>query len=181
MSKMKIRSIKEVARYVGISLLSKGMSVSPLKLQKILYYVQSWYMVMFGRENTLFDETPQAWINGPVYPSVFREYKDLVEGMCDHLHAKDVGCESEVLLAEEAERIANELEFDNDEIECIDSVVTLYGAKTQNQLIFMTHSEKPWAEQREGLSPFDRSQNPISLDTMHDFYKARYDRNHKNS
>ena len=42
----------------------------------------------------------------------------------------------------------------------------------------MTHAEAPWADQRKGLSPFDYSQNDISLDAMHDYYKARYDRNH---
>ena len=57
-----IRNVKDIAKYIGLSMLSKGLSVSPLKLQKMLYYTQSWYMVFFGRENTLFAENPQAWV-----------------------------------------------------------------------------------------------------------------------
>ena len=49
--------------------------------------------------------------------------------------------------------------------------------ETQNQLILLTHSEKPWSGKREGLKPYVYSNNPISLDTMHDYDKARYDRN----
>ena len=168
--------IKDMARYLGLSMLSKGLSVSPLKLQKMLYYTQSWYMVFFGRENTLFEDNPQAWVNGPVYPAIYYEYKDKTDDMCGHLHAKDFGCTDETL-AEEAAKLAMKMGLTKDEMECIDSIVMLYGSKSQNQLIFMTHAESPWADQRKGLSPFDYSQNQISLDSMYEYYKARYDRN----
>ena len=52
--------IKDVARYIGLSLINKGLSVSPLKLQKVLYYVQSWNMVIFGRDKTLFPQAPTS-------------------------------------------------------------------------------------------------------------------------
>ena len=125
---MEMKDIQDVACYLGLSLLSKGLSVSPLKLQKILYYTQSWYMVFFGRENTLFKENPQAWINGPVYPVIYRLYKDKTDGMCEHLHAKDFGCTDDTL-AEEAGKLAKKMELSEDEIQCIDSIVTLYGSK----------------------------------------------------
>lgn len=172
-----MRDIKDVARYLGLSLLSKGLSVSPLKLQKMLYYTQSWYMVFFGRENTLFEDNPQAWVNGPVYPVIYYEYKDKVEDMCAHLHAKEFGCKDDAL-AKEAKQLAQRMNLSEDEIQCIDSVVMLYGSKSQNQLIFLTHAESPWADQRKGLSPFDYSQREISLDAMYNYYKSRYDRNH---
>lgn len=172
-----IRDIKDVARYLGVSLLSKGLSVSPLKLQKILYYTQSWYMVLFGRENTLFAENPQAWVNGPVYPDVYYEYRDKTDDMCSHLKASDFGC-TEDTLHEEAKSLAVKMCLSADETECIESVVMLYGSKSQNQLIFMTHSESPWADQRKGLAPYEYSQRDISLDSMYNYYKARYERNH---
>lgn len=170
-----IRDIKDIARYLGVSMLSKGLRVSPLKLQKLLYYTQSWYMVFFGRENTLFADIPQAWVNGPVYPVIYQLYKDKTDDMCGHLKASDFGC-TEDTLADEAGRLAVMMKFDTDEIEFIDSVVTLYGSKSQNQLIFMTHSESPWADQRKGLSPFDYSQREIPLDSMYAYYKERHDR-----
>lgn len=170
-----MRDIQQIARYIGLSLLSKGLSVSPLKLQKILYYVQSWYMVFFGRKNTLFAEVPQAWVNGPVYPCVYFRYKDCVPGMCDHLELANFSNENDVNSAlEEVSRLLN---FTADEQELIESVIMLYGSKTQNELILFTHAEKPWAEKREGLPPYQRSARELSLDTMYSYYKARHDKN----
>lgn len=38
---------QDVATYCGLVLLKEGMTVSPLKLQKMLYYIQAW-MMMFS-------------------------------------------------------------------------------------------------------------------------------------
>lgn len=174
-----LRNIKDVARYLGISLLSKGQSVSPLKLQKILYYTQSWYMVYFGKDNTLFKENPQAWVNGPVYPEIYKEYRTKVESMRDDLKAIHFGC-TEDNLPEEAEKLAIKMALSFDEIECIKNILHLYGKMTQDQLVFLSHSEDPWADQRRGLRPFDQSANEISLEAMYTYYKTRYDNNRKN-
>ena len=66
--------LTDYANFLGLSALQKGLSLSPLKLQKLLYYEQAWSMVFFGREQTLFAEAPQAWVNGPVYPSVYQAF-----------------------------------------------------------------------------------------------------------
>lgn len=169
-----MRNIDDMARYVGLSLLSKGLSVSPLKLQKLLYYAQSWYMVFFGRHNTLFTEAPQAWVNGPVYPSIYEVYRGKVPGMCDHLRLEDFDTDdAPAALA----ALASKMQLTLDEVELFDSIATLYGAKTQNQLILLTHSERPWVEAREGLPPYRRSQREISFDTMYSYYKERHDQN----
>ena len=79
------KNIQDVARYVGLSSTTKGLSISPLKLQKLLYYIQAWFMVFYGRDNTLFRDVPQAWVNGPVYPAIYHIYKNKAANMCDHL------------------------------------------------------------------------------------------------
>lgn len=166
--------IFDFAKYVGLSLLTKGFSVSPLKLQKLLYYEQAWHMVFFGRENPLFADRPQAWVNGPVYPPVYNIYKGRVENMCDHLYEKDF-CEGEATEALHA--LTDKFNFTEEQLKLVESVINLYGSKTQNQLVFFTHSEKPWSEKREGLMPYERSTREISLDTMYHYYKTRHDNN----
>lgn len=169
--------ILKFARFVGLSMISKGISVSPLKLQKILYYQQAWHMVFFGRNSQLFDNIPEAWVNGPVYPEVFHQYKHCVPGMCDHLHAKDFGVEDgEEMVLSELKTLASEILLKEDEMRLFDSVINLYGSKTQNQLILATHSEQPWVEAREGLFPYEGSNRKISLDTMYTYYKERHDK-----
>ena len=176
---MNIVDIKDYAAYIGITMLMKGLTVSPLKLQKILYYEQAWHMVAFGRSNQLFAVAPQAWVNGPVYPEIYHIYKDMVPGMCDHLQYENFNCSAETAAEKESELMAKML-LTEEEVALADRVIMLYGSRTQNQLILLTHSEKPWSEMREGLMPYDYSEKEISLDTMHDYYKERYDRNREN-
>ena len=168
--------IKDMAIYTGLSLISKGLKATPLKLQKILYYEQAWFMVFFGRENTLFADVPQAWVNGPVYPTIYHEYKDMTEGMCDKLSVSDFGYEDAI---DGMTKIYTKLNLTQEQLKCIDSVITMYGAKTQNQLIMMTHCEDPWCEKRENIAPFLRSTEELSLDTMYSYYKKRYENNRK--
>lgn len=168
--------IKDYTTYIGITMLMKGLTVSPLKLQKILYYEQAWHMVSFGRENQLFNVAPQAWVNGPVYPEIYHIYKNMVSGMCDHLRYEHFLKDGET--AEDKEReLMSKMQLEQDEVSLTERVIMLYGSRTQNQLILLTHSEKPWSEKREGLMPYDYSEREISLDTMYEYYKERYDRN----
>ncbi len=94
--------------------------------------------------------------------------------MCDHLKEKDFGVQPGDVLAT-IEKLAASLELSKEELDLFESVMRLYGSKTQNQLILVTHSEQPWCEAREGLLPFQASNRVISLDTMYAYYKARHD------
>lgn len=173
---LELVDIKDYACYIGITMLMKGLTVSPLKLQKILYYEQAWHMVGFGRKNQLFASAPQAWVNGPVYPEIYHIYKDMVPGMCDHLKLENFLNAGENAASKER-LLLEKMQLSKEEIALTDRVVMLYGSRTQNQLILLTHSEKPWSEKREGMMPYDYSTEEISLDTMYSYYKARYDKN----
>ena len=165
--------IKDFAKYIGLSMISKGISVSPLKLQKILYYEQAWHMVFFGRENQLFNQAPQAWVNGPVYPEIYKEYKGYVPGMCDLLRETHFGVDRKEAILPTIQMLSEKMSLTSEQIRLMDSVIMLYGSKTQNQLILVTHSERPWCEAREGLLPYQSSENEISLNTMCDYYSER--------
>ncbi len=168
------QKITDVAEYIGLSSTTKGLSISPLKLQKLLYYVQAWFMVFYGRENTLFEDVPQAWVNGPVYPAIYYAYKNKAANMCDHL-------DSTAFYPGDALEGFNKktrmLGLNADQLETLESVIMMYGKQTQNQLIWLTHSELPWAKARAGLAPYERSEREISLDVMYRYYLDRYTRN----
>ena len=170
-------NISIFARFLGLSMLSRGYSVSPLKLQKLLYYQQAWHMVIFGRGASLFNETPEAWVNGPVYPGIYREYKGKVPGMCDHLKESDFGLRSDENIWDVISVLQGEIGLSRQELDLFGNVIDLYASRSQNQLIFTTHMERPWIEARGDLMPFEPSSRQISLDTMHDYYLARYNRN----
>ena len=52
-------------------------SVSNLKMQKLLYYAQAWYMVN-NNGTVLFDDVIEARKFGPVVPSVYEKFKNRV-------------------------------------------------------------------------------------------------------
>lgn len=56
---------------------SDGELMTNLKLQKMLYYQQGFHLAYFG--TPLFDDEIEAWMYGPVVPSVYNHYKGMVE------------------------------------------------------------------------------------------------------
>ena len=168
------KNIQDVARYVGLSSTTKGLSISPHKLQKLLYYIQAWFMVFYGRDNTLFRDVPQAWVNGPVYPAIYHIYKNKAANMCDHLDSS-VFYNGDAL--EGLAMLTHALGLNADQFETVESVIMMYGKQSQNQLIWLTHSELPWASARHGLAPFEKSEREISLDMMYSYYLERHTRN----
>ena len=61
--------IDDVAAYI----LENLGSVSTMKLQKLAFYSQAYYLVEFGAP--LFSEKFEAWANGPVAPELFRKHR----------------------------------------------------------------------------------------------------------
>ena len=96
--------------------------------------------------------------------------------MCDKLQSAHF-TEGEAI--ESLRDVARKMNLGKEHIRCLESVITLYGGKTQNQLIMFTHTEKPWVEKRESLMPYERSTAELSLDTMYQYYKDRHERNRK--
>jgi len=47
--------------------------VSPMKLQKLMYYCYVWQLVANEKK---FDANFEAWPHGPVEPEIYKEYKD---------------------------------------------------------------------------------------------------------
>ncbi len=73
--------------------------------------------------------------------------------------------------------LTHALGLNADQFETVESVIMMYGKQSQNQLIWLTHSELPWASARHGLAPFEKSEREISLDMMYSYYLERHTRN----
>ncbi|MDE7067536.1 MAG: DUF4065 domain-containing protein, partial [Schaedlerella arabinosiphila] len=48
--------------------------VTPLMLQKLIYFIQGVYSALYGRP--IFEEDCRAWVHGPVYPKVYDLFRD---------------------------------------------------------------------------------------------------------
>lgn len=162
-------NINDIADLLLLLCFENGVSISPLKLQKLLYYTQAWHWVYFGKENDLFEELPQAWVNGPVYPTIYERFK--------HIGIYDPITPSSSKISRNLSEQNSYLQLDVKQNEYIDSIFQFYGTKDHDSLVFLTHSEAPWSEKRVGLSPFEPSNQELSKDTMFGYYSDRMKRN----
>jgi uncharacterized phage-associated protein len=140
-------------RLVAKFIIQESDFISNLKLQKLLYYVQGWYLGLKGIP--LFPEEIQAWVHGPVVPSVFQEYRSF----------------GWTLIEKPLERI----ELPMPQANHIRSVLHAYGKYGADDLRRFTHVESPWVDARKGLADNDRSNREITHQSMREFFarKAR--------
>lgn len=128
------------------------------KIQKLCYYSEAWSEAILD-EPICEDATFEAWVHGPVNITLWNNMKqygwNIIE-ISDPTETK-----------EELEE-----KFDDDKQDILNQVWDVYGSYTANELEGITHQEKPWLEQREGLSIFENCTNKISVQTMKEFYRS---------
>ncbi len=67
-------SPRVVANAILASARDKGISVSHLKLQKLMYFIHCWGLTLNGKSP--INEMPQAWQYGPTFESIFFAARD---------------------------------------------------------------------------------------------------------
>lgn len=113
-----------IAKYVIRRCAECGKSISNLKLQKILYFVQAEFLVDTGK--CCFSEAIEAWDFGPVVPQVYRAYR--IFG------SANIPAE----IADTLRPIAKE------DIDRINGIVDECAGYSASQLVEITHHQSPW-------------------------------------
>ncbi len=71
-------SPKTIANYFLELAAANGEAITPMKLQKLVYYAHGWYAGYTGQP--LINEAVEAWQYGPVIPSLYHEFKQFGSG-----------------------------------------------------------------------------------------------------
>lgn len=140
----------DLAKYIIDQHVRKNAVITNLKLQKLLYYAQGWYLAFNGEP--LFKDRIEAWVHGPVVPCVFREYREF---------------RWSPLTAASGYVPSNEIASH------IGKVLGAYGKFDASQLELMTHNEAPWREARQGLAGDASSNREITIEAMREFFASR--------
>ena len=117
--------------------------VSPLQLQKLLYYAQVWYFVKHN--DRLFDDDIKAWKFGPVAPNIWQSFK--------YMRRTDP-------------IPADRLKYHptpNHLVDHLQQVWNAYGHLSGSQLVDLTHNELPWKMSRIGLLNSEPSSKPVKI------------------
>lgn len=110
--------------------------IDPLKLQKLIFFAHGWHLAI--RERELVNEFAEAWPYGPVFPSIYHEFKEYRREPIDRLALR----ESDGDLWEPAIR-----QDDAKTISILSRIWEEYGRLSGKTLSQMTHQEgTPWAE-----------------------------------
>ena len=135
-------------------------SISPKKLQKLVYYSYAWSIALLNDspENIqfkLFESDVEAWVHGPVVPELYRKYKDF--GWQEIPQVKDF----------------DESIFASEILDILQQVWDVYGGFTGNQLEAISHKEMPWIEARKGIPVCMASSEIISDKNMFIYYNEQ--------
>lgn len=142
--------IETVTRYM----LSKDEDITPMALQKILYYAQAFYKAFYDKP--LFTNRCEAWTHGPVYRDVYLKYRDF-----GYDPIKLPNLEFNI---EESGLTSVEISF-------LDAIIDAFGRYSGSTLRNMTHKEQPWLEARGSLLPKDKCSNLINNRTIDTYFK----------
>ncbi len=142
---------KEMAKwFINRVDLDAGEALTHLKLQKLLYFAQAYYLANYGEP--LFAEDMQAWTHGPVVPSVWHEYKQY---------------------SWQAIPSGNGANVPDDIIPYLEAIYTHFGKFDAKELERITHKHDPWRLTRGNLQPEETCSDPISKNVIREFYVKR--------
>ena len=125
------------------------------KLQKLCYYAQAWNCTLYSGE-IMFQDRIEAWVHGPVIPSLYPLYADYKWDKIPQKKFQD--------------------KFNDDTTEgVLEAVYNTYGEFSGDQLEQITHSESPWKIARGDLKPWENCNEEITVESMIDYYGKKYE------
>lgn len=98
--------------------------ITNLKLQKVLYFVQAYYLAKLGRP--LFSDKIEAWEYGPVVPTVYRKYRSHVS--------------NPIILEGDKSSLSDE------DKKVVQKIWDTFGGYSASRLVDITHAHSPWKE-----------------------------------
>ena len=161
--KKAIKAAEEVANLFCVSdkmlltisyIFEQMKEITPLALQKILYFIQGIYMVMFGEP--LYKEDCMAWIHGPVYEDVYNLFKDFKYNPIE---------DNRFAIFKDRFEELNECEK-----RVIDLIINTFGKYSGKVLEDITHEESPWKDARVGYEPSEPSREVICKDEIRKYF-----------
>lgn len=127
-----------------------GDLISNLKLQKLCYYAQG--VGLAARSEPMFSEPIEAWLHGPVVPSLYREFREYGSNAIPPVSDLNLGEYTE------ADRMV------------LDDVFDYYGQYSAWRLREMTHIEPTWK------NAYDSGPNAvITLNALRTYFSGEID------
>ncbi|AHN71872.1 Panacea domain-containing protein [Aggregatibacter actinomycetemcomitans] len=130
-------SIAIANSFIGKANIGEISNLTPMKLQKLMFYTQSWYIKLYGKP--LFEGGFERWQFGPVLPEIYHEFKPFGSRIISSF-GTDIWGKQQIIK-----------ESDKDTLLFLDKIIEIYGKFDGPQLSWMTHQpETAWSMGRLG-------------------------------
>ncbi len=134
----------------------EDVRLTNLKLQKILYYAQGWYLANFTKP--LFKDEIQAWKFGPAIYSIYKAFEKY-----GSLPITEVVTKNELS------------EINQKDKKFLDEVWGVYKKYSGTDLMQSTHNEKPWKDTRLDITESANSETVIQIISILEYFKSLKD------
>jgi uncharacterized phage-associated protein len=129
------RDVREIGNAILDVAEKRGLALSPLPFNKIIYFAHAWYLALYSQP--LVDSPFEAWQYGPVHPQVYRQTKIFGDQpIKGRLTRVDLSTGRDIPF---------EVNLSSIELMHVEQNTEFYGAKSAGWLINATHEPgAPW-------------------------------------
>lgn len=151
---MAVTTLNNVADYLLRFAQEHGDVMTPLKLQKMVFYADAWYMALNDGEELIADRF-EAWVHGPVARDLYIRFADYRWQPI----TREVGYP----------RLPYQVR------EHLEEIYNVFGRYSAYELELMTHQEEPWLMARGRLPSDAPCENRIDKYVTAEFYRGMMD------
>lgn len=142
--------VLDICRFVILYCNEKKYSISNLRLQKLLYFIQSVFI--YNGYDNCFQDDIEAWSLGPVVPRAYHEYKSC-GGLDIFSQYINLGEYKEDIIKENHKKL-------------IRDIVDKLSYYTAYDLVKITHEQTPWKEAYK-----ENENNIIKKESLKKYFK----------
>ena len=135
--------------------------ISNLKLQKVLYFIQAYFLIK--KTTPCFDAKIEAWDFGPVVPEAYHEYGQYGSGDIPVIESYIVFDEDNIWNSKR-DRFEDTAITDEDKA-LIDKVVDKFADYSATDLVSLTHRQSPWID-----AYTSHQNNEITINAIREYF-----------
>lgn len=158
-------NVLDICRHIINYSDEKDYGVSNLKLQKLLYFVQAYFMLEKKDHTPCFHEKIEAWDFGPVVPEAYQELAKY--GSCDiPLIESYMVIDRDNIWNSYRVQYHDDI-IDEDDKKLIDRVIDRFADYTATDLVSLTLCQRPWMD-----TYVEGQNNEITTDAIRRYFSA---------
>lgn len=121
-------SVLNIAEYIVEYCNKHYLHITNMRLQKLLYFIQAYFLMKSNGEIVAFNEEIEAWDLGPVVPCIYHQYKRFGSGQIPFNDKSYANI------------------FSDEDRKIIEDVIEHFKEKSSIYLMEVTHNQNPWKE-----------------------------------